>query len=199
MIETRIAKIDANIAASRRQRAQILEHRDEYRRIDNEMKEKQAAYLRWKTQLGPLAQALILEENDRGIHFAVTKKPTLATKPSAPASLTLVVACLAFACGAGVICVLIAELADRSFRTTKQLSVSLGVPVIETIDEIVTRAMRKKRLIRRFVLLPATTVVLAAVATFAGSMAWLSLEDPARHNRIKTMPNRAVEHIVGRG
>ena len=109
------------------------------------------------------------------------------------------VACLAFACGAGVICVLIAELADRSFRTTKQLSVSLGVPVIETIDEIVTRAMRKKRLIRRFVLLPATTAVLAAVATFAGSMAWMSLEDPARHNRIKTMPNRAVEHIVGRG
>lgn len=197
-LETRLKNADRDIKTSRRRLNDILENREDYRRVALEAEELRADYNRWHSHLGPLAQALTLENNDRGIHFTITKRPALATKPSAPASLTLILACVAFAVGVGVICVLLAELSDRSFRTTKQLSSSLGIPVIETVDEIITRALRKKRLIRRFVVLPAATTLMLMASTIAGTMAYLSLENPARYDQIKTMPKRAVQDLLGR-
>ena len=140
---------------------------------------------------------MTLEKNDRGIHFAVTQKPYLASKPSAPVSLTIMLACLGIGLAFGAVFGLLKEFVDRSFRTAKQLSTTLGVPVIESVDEIITRAIHRKRMFRQIVLVPALMLLLTASTILAGTMAYFSIENPSRYEQIKTMPQRAVQLVIG--
>lgn len=194
--EAKLATTEQQILANQRRRTDILAHRDEYLRIDDELTAVKSELSTWQGQLLPLNNALILENNDRGVHFAVLEEPVRATKPSAPLSLTIMASALGFGGAIGVIFVLIRELTDRSFRTAKQLSSSLGIPIIESVDEIVTQAMRRKRMIRRFVVMPAATLVVASVTFFAGATAYFSIEDPQRIERIKTFPWSAVQDVA---
>lgn len=193
----KLASIDGRIADSRSLRNDILENREAYRRLEKSSDQVRSEIHAWQGELGPLRNAVTLEKNDRGIHFAVTQKPVRANKPSAPVSLTIMLACLGIGLASGVVLGLLKELVDRSFRTAKQLSTSLGVPVIESVDEIITRTIQRKRLFRQIVLVPALMLLLAASTIVAGTMAYFSIENPSRYEQIKTMPRRAVQLVIG--
>ncbi len=105
--------------------------------------------------------------------------------------------CLGIGLGAAVLSALLAELIDRSYRTVTQLSTSLGVPVIESIDEIVTAAVRRRRLLRRIVVMPALAGILVAATLLAGTMAYMSLKHPADFERATSSPRQFLQLAGG--
>lgn len=197
--ESRLAEAERQIKGSRRLRNAIFKHRDEYHRLVESATAVRSELTAWQAQLVPLRNALTVENSDRGVHFAVTQKPFKAVRPSAPGVLTLLVTCLGLAAAVGVVFGLMKELVDRSFRTTKQVSTALGIPVIESVDEIISPAMRKRRLIRQLMVLPALTLVLAGTTLASGALAYLSIENPARYEEVKAQPKRVVQQVFGRG
>ncbi len=197
--ESRLAEAERQIKGSRRLRNAIFKHRDEYHKLVESATAVRSELTTWQAQLVPLRNALTVENSDRGVHFSITQKPFKAVKPSAPGVLTLFVTCLCIAAAVGVVFGLLKELVDRSFRTTKQVSTALGIPVIESVDEIISPALRKKRLIRQLVVMPALTLVLATTTLASGALAYLSIENPARYEQVKAQPKHVVQQVFGRG
>jgi hypothetical protein len=152
----------------------------------------------WAQNLGPLRRVVTLESDNRGIHFATVQDVVGENRPQSPDALLVIAACLAIGVAAGGLTILARELLDRTFRTVKHLSTTLGIPVIESVDEIVTHAAHRRRMIRRLITLPATAALMLAVTSAAGMMAYLSLNDPSGYERIKSSPISIVDVVLAR-
>lgn len=192
-----IAGIEAQLVEISRRRDQSLEHRQEYLDLRAKAADARGVMNQWQLQLAPIRNILTVEFKKHGIKFVTKKEPATAAKPSSPASIMVLSICAVCGIAAGVLFMLLSELIDRSFRTTKQITSALGVPLIESIDEIVTAAVRRKRFIRRVFVVPVATFVLVFALCIAGAMAWLSLESPTDFERLKRTPQRTIQMVLG--
>lgn len=182
--------VDEQLQDLRLRKAQSIEHRPDYEKIKAEAETIRSELEGWRSQIGPINHVLTVENKNRGIHFAIMSEAAPIHKPSYPDAWLLLSICGGMGIAVGAICVVIRELADRSFRNAKQLTNSLGIPVIESIDEIITAAARRRRLIRGLIMMPALSLALGGILAGAGALAYLSLERPADYHRIKTWPAR---------
>ena len=92
---------------------------------------------------------------------------------------------------AGVCVVLLFEIFDHSFHTSRQVTRSLGLGVLESIDEIVTAADRARLFRRRVLIAPVIVLCMLATVTTSNAMAYLSLKHPNLHQRLTILPERA--------
>jgi len=210
-IRTHMSDLDAKIAAResditglerhmlelQTRREQAVDHRQAYLDLRAKSNDAKAELHAWQQQLVPIRHILTVESKNRGIHFIVQKEPAVATRPSYPASLMVISICLISGAVAGVISMLLCELIDRSFRTTRQITTTLGVPLIESIDEIVTSTIRRQRLIRRLLVVPVATFVMVFAMAIAGTLAYLSIESPADFDKLARTPERTVRGLIG--
>ena len=178
-------------------REQAVDHRQAYLDVKAKATDAKAELNAWQQQLVPIRHILTVESKNRGIHFVTRKEPALSTRPSYPASLMVISICLISGAVAGVISMLLCELIDRSFRTTRQITTTLGVPLIESIDEIVTSAIRRQRLIRRMLVVPVATFVMVFALAIAGTMAYLSIESPSDFDKLARTPGRTMRNLIG--
>jgi len=195
--ETDIAAIERHMLELQTRREQAVDHRQAYLDVRAKATDAKAELHAWQQQLVPIRHILTVENNNRGIHFITRKEAAASTRPSYPASLMVISICLISGAVAGVISMLLCELIDRSFRTTRQITTTLGVPLIESIDEIVTAAVRRQRLIRRLLVVPVTTFVMVFALAIAGTMAYLSIESPADFDKLTRAPARTVRSLLG--
>ena len=193
--KTRLATINEQIADIERARAMAVENRQDYLKVRQQADSLDTELKTWQANIDAIQHIFTVEDRNRTIHFTTVKDVLAAAKPVSPLAAFVVAICLAIGAAAGVLCVLMAELVDRSYRTVKQLRTSLGIPVIESINEIVTAAVRRQRLIRHFVVMPAAALLCAGAMTVAAAMAYLSIESPAAYARMKSAPVRAVQAI----
>ena len=96
----------------------------------------------------------------------------------------------------GVVMVLIGELFDRTIRTRRQVSHVLGLPILESIDLIVTAASRRRRLVVRGLLVPVVTTTFVGMVMLSGSVAYLSLEHRSLYERALAVPRSALNRLV---
>ena len=94
--------------------------------------------------------------------------------------------------GMGTLFVVLAELFDHIYRSSTHVAQSLGLPILETIDEIVTAADRRKLLIKRAVIVPVAVCMCMAITGTTGALAYLSLERPHTYKRIVELRDRAA-------
>lgn len=208
-IEQQLADLDGKLAATRARRetvqrmtaeiearrADVLSHRDEYHRLRQKAERIESELKSWEDSVKPVAQMRTAQHSGRSIHFATIRDVEQSSRPTYPSALLVVGICLAVALAAGVVTVLAREFLDHSYRTVKHLSSSLGVPVIESIDLIVTRAQRKRRLAWNMLAMPALAILLLAALAGTGTAAYLSLEQPAKLVEIKAKPHRAIQIV----
>ncbi|HKQ48724.1 MAG TPA: hypothetical protein VJZ71_11700 [Phycisphaerae bacterium] len=188
-VSYQIAKIqDGRILAGGR--------REEYLGIKQKSDRAREEMATWTQHLGPLRRVVTLESDNRGIHFSTVQDVVAEARPQSPDALLVMAACLAIGAAAGGLSVLVRELMDRSFRTVKHLSTSLGIPVIESIDEIMTQTSHRRRLIRTLVTVPAAAALMLSVTSATGVMAYLSLKDPIGYERVKSTPTSVVEVLL---
>lgn len=179
IIEGRLNEIEA-------QRILAAEHRGEFMTMFDKLKRLEADFSDWRKDIAPIDNVLYLEGQGRSIHFATVQEPSSAIKPVTPDSSLVLLICFGIGAAAAVVSVIIVELCDRSYRTVKQLSTSLGVPVIESIDEIITATAHRRRMLRGLVVMPVLGIVLIAAVSIAGTMAYYSLENPERYSALKS-------------
>lgn len=194
---TDIAGIERHMLDLQARREQALEHRQAYLDLRGKAVDAKAELNAWQQQLVPIRRILTVESKNRGIHFLTREEPAVATRPSYPASLMVLSICLISGVVVGVVGMLLSELIDRSFRTTRQITTALGVPLIESIDEIVTAAIRRKRLVRRLVAVPVATFLMLFVMAIAGAMAYLSIEHPNDFDKLTRMPAKTMRGLIG--
>jgi hypothetical protein len=210
-LELRMTEVDGKIAASRARRTEIedqlkkleqrramaVEHRQEYQKVKQEAKRLDKEMDTWAQNLGPIRHVLTVEDRNRTIHFAMVDDVREVSKPVLPSIRTVMVICFGLGLAVGALTVLFLELLDRSFRTVKQLRTSLGIPVIEGIDEIVTQAIARKRMIQRYFVVPTAAVVAFSLMFLATTMAYLSVESPSDYEALRSTPVHAYQYVIG--
>ena len=135
-------------------------------------------------------------EQDRLLQFSKGQRARGSRIPISPKSTTVVLQALAAGLGAGVIFVILAELLDNVYRSSGQVSRSLGLPLLEGIDEIVTGPDRRKLVVKRAILAPSIVAACVVVSGLSGSMAYLSINRPWAYERIRKIPQAALHLFV---
>ena len=184
-ISGRVAEIGQLTAAIDRRRLATADHRESYLKLRQQSDQLREELNGWQANIGPIGHILAVESSNRGIHFSTMQDAALAARPTSPNGLMLVVVCLAIGAGVGAVIVLLTELMDRSFQTVRQLNSTLGIPVIESIDEILSETAQRRLILRRFVMMPSLTLVLGLMMSLTGTMAYLSLEHPAGYEQMR--------------
>lgn len=186
-ISGRLTEIGQMTATIDRRRVATADHREAYLKLRQQSDQLREELNGWQANIGPIGHILAVESSNRGIHFTTLQEAMVAPKPTSPHGFMVVAICLAIGVGVGSIVVLLTELLDRSFQTVRQLNSSLGIPVIESIDEILTEPARRRLILRRFVVMPAVTFGLGLLMTITGTMAYMSLEHPDRYDQMRRL------------
>ena len=173
-----------------------VEHQQEFRArqatIDRS-NEDLALYQRYADQVGRLLAA---DSSQRGVLFEKIRPARGSSVPVSPRVSTVVLFTLAAGLVSGVVMVLLSELFDRTIRTRRQVSRILGLIILESIDEIVGAASRRRRLLFRALLVPAATTALAGMVVLSGSVAYLSLANRSLYERAIAAPRSALNGLV---
>jgi len=98
---------------------------------------------------------------------------------------------------AGAVSVLLKELFDQTFRTTRQVTRSLGLAVLESIDEIVPSSDRARVFRRKLVYAPICATILLSAVGVTCAMAYLSIENPHAYQRLLEVPPQWWNRVAG--
>ncbi len=152
-----------------------------------------ALYQGYADQVG---RVLAAENSQRGILFGKVKPASGSAVPASPRLSTVVVLALTISLTTGVVLVLLSELFDRTIRTRRQVTVGLGLPILESIGEIVSTTVRRRRLLTSMVFTPAVVTALVAMVLLSGSLAYLNLRNRTLYERMITVPQAFLHRVV---
>jgi hypothetical protein len=195
--EHRLGAIVDRLSEIDRMRALATEHRQAYHKTKAELARMTSELESWQKEIAPVSQVLYLDNKDRAVRFAGLKTAWVSNAPVTPKLSLVMLICVGIGAAVGVLSVLIAELVDHSYRTAKQLTTSLGLPVIESIDEIMTMAAARKRALRKLLVMPTVATAAFAALISTGALAYLSLSNPARYEGIAGTARDTVQRFVG--
>ncbi len=179
VIQRRLADIENRMGRIGRQRTEAMQHREAYLKVRSDAEQLAAELRNWQNSITPIEQVLHLEDKNHSIHFVTVEDVAADSAPVSPDPRLVLLICLGLGGAAALLSVLLVELLDRSYRSAKQLAASLGVPVIESIDEIITRAMHRRRLFRRLVIMPILAGISLTAVVSASAVAYTRLKTPA--------------------
>ncbi|HPF39423.1 MAG TPA: hypothetical protein P5081_13750 [Phycisphaerae bacterium] len=195
--DRRLAAVVGRLAEIERVRAAAMEHRQAYHKAKAEMTRLKEDLNQWQEQIAPVSQVLYLDNKNRSVRFSAIQGAWVSPTPVTPKSSLVMLICMGIGGAVGVLVVLIAELLDHSYRTAKQLTTSLGLPVIESVGEIMTAANMRRRMIRKVLVMPVAATIAITAATSSGLLAYLSLENPAKYGRVADSARRTVNEMLG--
>lgn len=195
-VDLRIETNEAAITELRDARQVIYQSQEVFvAAIENVSKSKQK-YNQLESAVAAIDPTIKATEQGRLIQFSEGQPSRATPIPIKPKAQTIVFLALFAGAIAGAIFVIIAEVFDHVFRTSTQVSRSLGIPILEAIDEIVTTTDRRKHLIRNAVVAPIFFLLFAALAGGTGMLAYLSIEQPWTYEKIMKLPNRAARYVI---
>lgn len=147
--------------------------------------------------LARIEPAIAAIEKDRLVRFShgePARGGGIAVNPKAK---TIVLLAVVTGLIAGVIFVVLAEILDNVYRSAGRVSRSLGIPILEAIDEIVTSQDRRRHIVRRAVVVPILVGSCLALTGLTGAMAYLSIERPWAYKRFQQIPEAALQLFAG--
>jgi len=161
---------------------QLLNRGEELRRLSDQAEQDALTIAMWREHLGQLNRILAAEKEQRGVQFALLEEPKDSGRAVWPRATPLFALCAGSGLLAAAVFVALAELRDRSFRSSGQVSRSLGIPVLECVSEIPTPQVRRRRRANRLIWIP-TAAILLALFTFSGGLTYVSLERPELYRK----------------
>ena len=182
------------IEQDRRAKRQVHEKQEEFADILAGLaKARQKLGLREGT-VSTIDPAINAFEKDKLLLFSEGTPARGSHRPISPKATTIVVLAILAGLATGTLFVILAEVFDNVYRSSSQVARSLGLPMLESIDEIVTSEDRRYIFLRRMVVAPILLVGFIGLTSLAGSMAYLSIEQPHTYQKLSRVP-RAVLHL----
>lgn len=180
------------------QKVAVLERREEFLCLKNDLAAARESLAKESKRLVSISELLKAEKNNSGVTFEVLEETQVSPKPVSPKVGRLVTMSIGFGIAVGLGLVLLTELLDRTFRSASQVTEALGLPVLQSIGQIITPEYRRRRFARQ-VMMHATATAVIALAGVTGGMVYLSLEKPQLFERIKDDPGLVTRQILGIG
>ena len=174
----------------------VYEKQDEFSAITERTEKAYHTTRGLEGRIDLIAPTIRAADQDRLVHFVDTAAARGSSMPIAPRAKNVVVLSLIIGCAFGAIFVILAEVIDHVYRSSGQVAKSLGLPILEAIDEIVTAQDRRRLLIRRAVYAPLMLACSLGLTITTASMAYLSLNAPATYERLMRIPRAAVEFVA---
>ncbi|UCF35158.1 MAG: hypothetical protein JSV78_07600 [Phycisphaerales bacterium] len=200
-LETKIKEVDlemqdneAAIAQLSRAKKSFHEFDRQYAAAKEQIDNARSKYKANEQTLRSLEPALRAIRQGKLLKFFAEQPAHGSATPVSPKTTTIFLLALMAGVGAGTMFVILAELFDHVLRSTSHVSRALGVPILETIDEIITSADRRRNLIRSFVITPVAVVLIFGITAGSASLAYLAIERPWAYERIIDLPEKAA-HI----
>ncbi len=177
-------------------KTQLFDRRDEFDNILARVIRCRQRLAQHEETLAGIEPVIKTIEQGRLLQFSEGSPPIGGATPISPKSASIVVLALLAGLAAGVIFVILAELVDGVYRSSAHVAKSLGLPVLESIDEIVTGPDKRRILVQRAVVSPLIVACCLGMTGLAGSMAYLSLRRPWTYERIRSIPQAALELFI---
>lgn len=194
-------RMEANLAALelvRDAKRNLFQRQDEFEDATAAINKARRRYSEVNATLARIEPAIAAADKNRLVQFSKgdpARGGGIAVNPKAKTIVLLAVVCGIIA---GVIFVVLAEILDNVYRSASRVSRSLGIPILEAIDEIVTSADRRRQLVRRAVVAPLLVGCCLVFTGVTGSMAYLSIERPWTYQQFKKIPEAALNLMAGK-
>jgi len=174
----------------------VYEKQEEFAEVIGNVQKAKQRLAQCESTLSTIEPAIKAVEQDRLMQFAEGQPARGGNTPISPKALTVVLLSLLAGIIAGGLFVFLAEIADHVFRSSGQVGRSLGLPILEAIDEIVTGTDRRRFLVQHAVVTPLLILCCLGLTGLTGSMAYLSLTQPWTYQRIRNIPQAALNLLV---
>ncbi len=189
--------VEADVKDFEARRSEVFENFQAREDVSEALKTAQQEHLLHQATLSKLDSLLTADENERAVGFTVLSTARAALAPSSPKPNIVLMIALLLGLISGACGVLLAEVFDRSFHTTRQVTRSVGLSVLECIDEIVTAADRARHFRRRVLLAPVLALLMLAAVSGSNAMAYLSLKRPHTYHNLRAVPERVWGQVAG--
>ena len=176
----------------RRARREVYDKQEEFAEVTGRVAQAKQKQRRLETTLASIEPAIKAVEQNRLLRFSEGQPARGSSIPISPKSQTIVLLSLLAGLASGVVFVILAEVFDHVYRASGQVARSLGLPLLESIDEIITAKDRRYLFLRKAVVTPLIVTCLVGLTGFAGSMAYLSIEQPWTYQKIRKIPQAAI-------
>ncbi len=193
--ESRLRIVDEDIKKHLELSANVFKFRKKFSLQAEVLEQTRSEYRTNMRRVAEISSVLEADESERGISFTEVMPPTASLIPESPLGKTVLALSLLAGLGAGAISVLLMELFDQTYHTTKQITRSLGLVILESVDEIVTSADRARLFRRRVIYAPVMVAILVGAVGIFCSTAYLDLERPDTYERIMRVPNSIWDRI----
>jgi len=189
--------VEADVKGFEARKSEVFENFQAREDVSDALKTAQQEHLLYQVTLSKLDTLLTADESERAVGFTVLSPARAALAPSSPKPNIVLLIALLLGIISGACGVLLAEIFDRSFHTTRQVTRSVGLSVLECIDEIVTAADRARQFRRRVLLAPVAALLMLAAVSGSNVMAYLSLKRPHTYQSLLRVPEKAWDQVAG--
>lgn len=198
--EARIRDIDITIASNeaaieplRAAKDGIYGQLDQYSDITANVSKARQRHREIMETLGKIEPAIKAIEHDRVLQFTEGEPARGSIIPVNPKATTIMLLAILAGLGAGVVFVMLAEILDSVYHNSTQVARSLGLPILETIDVIVTSTDRRRLLVQQAVFAPLLLAAFLSLTGFSGAVAYMSIERPWTFQKIRALPQSAMK------
>ena len=200
----KIKDIDISPESNRQEVARLTEAKsgifdlqEEYADVTGRVKKARERYAGLNQTLGKIEPAIRANQQNKLLHWSVGEPARGTNIPVKPQARTVVLLALLAGIAAGVLFVILAEVLDHVDRSSGQVARSLGLPVLDAIDVIVTARDRRRLLVHKTVVAPLLLGLCLGLTGITGSLAYLSIQQPQTFQRIRELPQAALKAFGG--
>jgi uncharacterized protein involved in exopolysaccharide biosynthesis len=194
-MEQRLRVVESDITKHKRLEDNIFRYRKDFQVKQDLLDQARGEHAMNSRRVVEIAGILSADESERGISFAELTPPTACIKPISPRSTTVLALSILAGLGAGAVGVLRKELFDQTYHTTKQVTRSLGLAVLESVEEFITSVERARLFRRRVIYAPAVVFVLLSAVGITCAAAFLSIEKPNAYERYMVKPRALWQSV----
>jgi uncharacterized protein involved in exopolysaccharide biosynthesis len=175
---------------------QVFEKQEEFAGVLANVQKAKARQSQVEATLAQIEPAIKAVEQNRLLHFSEGSPAHGGTVPVSPKAVTVVLLAIAAGIAAGVLFIVLAEILDHVYRSSTQVARSLGLPLLEAIDEIVTAHDRRRMLVLHAFVTPLLVLFCLGTTGLTGSIAYLSLAQPHVYERVRHIPDSVLKLFI---
>ncbi len=176
---------------------QVYDKQEVFEDVKAELAKARKRYTFAASTLSRIEPAIRAIEQDRLLSFSEGQPARGSKIPINPRATTIILLALLAGVIAGAVFVILSEVLDHVYRSSGQVARSLGLPILDTIDVIVTAQDRRRLLVQRSVLAPLLVGACLALTSVTGSLAYFSIQRPWTFQRIMRLPEAAIKRMAG--
>ncbi len=195
-IDLSLEKTDASLKQLYDAKSGIFQHQEVMEDANSAVAKAQNRRRELDSMIAKIDPAIEAIEDGRLLQFSEGEAARGSSIPVNPKSTTILLLAVLAGIAAGAVFVVLAEIFDHVYRSSAHVAKSLGLPILDAIDEIVTSQDRRRRLLSRTVLAPVMVTAFLLITGVAGTMAYLSIQKPWTYEKLRTIPSKTLQYFT---